>query len=144
MKAMRIVMLALSGLAVAPLLAQGPMREGRWEVTAQMEMPGMKMPASVTSQCITPEQLKDPANGLPSAPGGSCTATDYKRDGNKVTWKMACTGQMAMTGDGELTFAGDTYTGTINAKMEQTAMTMKLSAWFPATRSHMNGSSSGL
>lgn len=129
MKPTRLAALTLVALAVAPLFAQTPMRPGRWEINAQMEIPGspMKMPPSVTTQCITAEQLKDPAGSLASGPPGqACKATDYKVDGNKVTWKMTCSGQMTMTGDGTLEFSGDTYTGVINGKMDQNAITMKL------------------
>lgn len=130
MTSSRIALVACA-LLVTPLLAQNaqnPMREGEWEVTVQMEMPGLptKMPEIRTTQCITSEQLKDPASAIPTTPGSDCKVTDQKIEGNKVSWKMACTGAQAMTGDGELLFEGDTYRGTINANMEQGQMTMKM------------------
>ena len=128
MKSIRIAALVACALAVAPLVAQSPMREGRWETTTQMEMAGlpMKMPPMTNTRCVTKEQVSDP-NSLGNPPGGSCKTSDVKVDGSKVTWKMACTGQQAMTGDGEVIYKGDSYTGTINAKMDQGAMTLKLS-----------------
>jgi hypothetical protein len=128
MKPIRIAILAACTCAIVPVLAQGPMRAGQWERTMQMEMPNMKMPEMKSSQCVTPEQTKDPASAFSQSPtGGSCKVSDQKMTGNKVTWKMACTGQDAMTGDGEITFEGDTYKGTINTKMSQGSMTMRLS-----------------
>ena len=120
-------------LAAAAVYAQtNPMRAGQWEVGMQMQMAGMQMPEFKTQQCITQEQLqKDPASGLPTGARDSnpsaCKVSDYKQVGNTVSWKMACTGQQPMTGEGELAFAGDAYTGTIKMNMAQGAMAMKMS-----------------
>jgi hypothetical protein len=117
----------VAGVAAGVVVwAQTPMREGRWEVIAQMQMPGLPsaMPEMKSVQCVTPEQLKDPAKSLPSGPGsGNCKMTDYKVDGGKVTWKTACEG---VAGSGELVFQGDTYAGTITMAAPQGTMTMKL------------------
>jgi hypothetical protein len=53
--------------------------------------------------------------------------SDYKVTDNKVTWKMACTGREAMTGEGEMTFAGDSYTGLMKMMMPQGSMAMTMS-----------------
>jgi Protein of unknown function (DUF3617) len=127
------VIVAMAALTLAvTLVAQSPMREGQWEIVGQMEMPGMpmKMPEMKTTRCITGEELKNPASTLATNPNPndkSCKATDQKFDGNKVTWKMACTGAQAMTGDGEMVFQGDSYTGRMNMTTAQGAMTMKYS-----------------
>jgi Protein of unknown function (DUF3617) len=59
-------------------------------------------------------------------PGGdkSCVSSNFNRTGNKVTWTMQCTGQMPMTGTGEITFQGDTYAGEIKAAAN--GMNMKI------------------
>lgn len=93
-------------------------------------MAGMQMPVIKSSQCITAEQLqKDPTTGLPNgareAERNACKVSDYKTTGNMVTWKMTCTGPQTMTGEGALTFSGDTYTGTLTLTSPQ-AMTMKM------------------
>lgn len=121
---MRVMQIALlvSGLAAVVVSAQSPMRPGNWESTMQMQMPGMSMPAMKNTKCVTAEQLKDPVKALPSAAPG-CTMSDYKADGGKVTWKMACTD---MAGTGEITFKGDAYEGLMNVTSPH-AMTMKMS-----------------
>lgn len=135
---MRIVQAtAVSVLAASTVLvAQGPRRDGNWEVTTQMEMSGMQMPPMVTTQCLTKEDAADPQKALPQRPqrGGppdSCKVSDYKTDGNKITWTMKCEGANAMSGAGEMIYKGDTYTGTMTMNMTQAgqamAMTMKLS-----------------
>jgi hypothetical protein len=126
MKSIRMVVAVACLIVAVPLIAQSPMRPGQWEITAQMDMPGMpvKMPETKTTQCITPEQVKTPAGTLPSQ-DKSCQASDYKVDGNKVTWKMVCTGKDKMTGDGEMVFSGDSYAGKMNMTMAQGSMAMK-------------------
>ena len=131
MRSIKVASLVICAVAIVPLIAQTqPMRPGRWEVNVQMEMPGLpaKIPPTVTTQCVTEEQLKDPNSAVPTGPGGeqACKVSDYKVDGSKVTWKMTCSGQMPLSGDGELTFVGDTYTGVINGKADQTTMTLRL------------------
>ena len=121
MRAIRVA-LVVSALAVSAVSAQNPMRPGNWESTMQMQMPGMSMPAMKNTKCVTTEQLKDPVKALPSAAPG-CSMSDYKANGSKVTWKMACT---EMAGTGELTFKGDAYEGLMNVTSPH-AMTMKMS-----------------
>jgi hypothetical protein len=121
MKSIQIAVLACV-LAVSVVTAQSPMRPGNWETTVQMEMPGMSMPAMKTAKCVTAAQLKDPVQSVPStAPG--CTMSNYRTEGSKVTWTMAC---KDMSGTGEMTFKGDdTYVGQINVTSPH-AMVMKL------------------
>ena len=127
-----VVLVALAGAAIA---AQSPIRPGQWEVVMQMDMPNMpvKMPEMKTTQCVTPEQAKDPASALPSGPqagrGGKsdCKVSDYNVTGNTVTWKMACTTPMAVTSTGEMTFTDDSYNGTMKMNTAQGDMAMKVS-----------------
>jgi hypothetical protein len=127
--------LVLTSFAVAPLVAQAPVRDGRWEVTTTMEMPDMpmKMPPMKSEQCITKEMAADPTQSVPKGqgpggPGGDCKVSDYKMAGNKVTWAMACTGKTPMTGTGEIVYGNNTYDGAMKMKMEGREMTMKYTA----------------
>ena len=125
---------ALLALSIAAF-AQGPRRDGNWEVKMEMEMPGMPagLPPMTSTHCVTPEEAKDPDKLVPQTGRGrgrgrgnqDCKATDQKIDGNKVTWSMKCEGEMPMTGTGEFVYAGDTYTGTIKMDSGRGAMTMK-------------------
>jgi hypothetical protein len=49
--------------------------------------------------------------------------SDYKADGNKVTWMMSC---KDMAGTAELVFKGDTYEGQMNVTSPH-EMVMKMS-----------------
>lgn len=109
-----------------------PMRPGNWEVTAQMAMGATQMPPMTSARCITEAELKQSEKsgmpgGIPGGPQGNCTVSDYKVNGSTVSWKMACSGQMAMTGEAQMQFKGDTYTGTMSMTMAQGSMTMNMS-----------------
>jgi hypothetical protein len=93
-----------------------------WEVTTQNAMEGMptQMPAQTTKVCAANDITQPPAR-----PG--CTNSNFQRTGNTATWDVACTGQMAMTGHGEMTFESpDSYKGTIKFAAGQMNMTIKL------------------
>jgi hypothetical protein len=121
--------MALCIFSTLMLAAQQPMREGNWEITMQMQIPNMPapMPETKVTQCVTAEQLKDPASALPGVLGNneSCKMTDYKVSGSTVTWAMACSAPQVMTGSGELTFVGDTYTGTVTMNTGQGDLAVK-------------------
>ncbi len=133
--------LALIVAASATVMAQvgGVRRDGRWEITMEMQLPnmpaGFSMPPMKSTQCITREEAADPSKALPAPPqrvGGpaqDCKTTDQKVVGNKVTWSMTCTGATPMTGTGEIVYAGDSYTGNMVMNMarggQMTATAMK-------------------
>src|SRR5262249_16935400 len=128
-----VVVAAVVGLTIG-VFAQGPRRDGLWDVKIEMEMPGMPagMPPMTSQQCVTPADAKDPNKAMPpqgrGRGNGDGMVRDYKVDGNKVTWMMKCTGQTPMTGTGEFVYAADSYTGTMKMDMSgRGAVTMKYS-----------------
>ena len=126
--------------SVVAVSAQGVRRDGNWDVSVEMQMPGgMKMPPMKSMQCITKEEAADPNKMVPSRPqrGGppsECKVSDYMQSGNKVTYNVTCTGAQPTTGTAEFVYEGDTYNGTMvmNMSMERggppMAMTMKYTA----------------
>ncbi len=131
MRTITVVFVAVS-LATSIGLAQTPMRAGLWEVSTEMQMPGMTMPPMKARQCVTAADLqRDPTSGLPrgaqNGASDSCKVSDFKTVGARVTWTLTCTSPQAMTAQGDLTFSGDTYTGTIKMAMQSATMTMKTS-----------------
>ena len=108
-----------------------------WEMTSQMSMEGMPMtpPPNTVKVCTAKVWQKPPPGG-----DASCVNTNFHRSGNKVTWDMQCSGRMAMTGHGEITFEGeDAYSGAISATAEGMAMTIKLSGKKVGTCDHPIG-----
>ena len=133
MKTRLTVVVTLLAFGAVSLIAQGGMRPGRWETTVQMEMAGspVQMPPMKQTRCVTPAEAKDPSllqSGPPGGRGGKndCKVSDQKMSGNTMSWKIACTSPDAMTGTGEMTFADDSYTGTMKMNMAQGAMSMKM------------------
>ncbi len=136
-----ILALLVVCVAVLPTLAQGPRRDGKWEVKMEMEMPnmpnmpaGFQMPAMTSTQCVTPAEANDPSKAIPQGGGrgrgpnpDKCKVSDYKAEGNKVTWSMKCDPPEEMTGTGEFTYSGDTYTGVMKMNRGGQEMTMKYS-----------------
>ena len=83
-----------------------------------MDMPGMpmKMPAQTFTNCVTKEQADKPEPPKGRREGSDCQVYDYKIDGNTVSWKMKCEKQN-VTGDGKMTFTGDSYEGVTHVNM---------------------------
>jgi len=90
------------------------MKEGLWEITTKMEVPGMPagMPPQVMQKCFTQEDFKDPRQAVPGkdARDARCKMTDHKVQGNSATWNMAC--EDGTKGVGTATYSGTTYTST--------------------------------
>jgi hypothetical protein len=129
----------------ASVLAQGPRRDGNWEIKMTMDMAGMPnmpagmtMPAVTTTQCITKEMANDPKNTVPQPQVGrgrgtpaNCKVEDYKMEGNTATFTMKCEPPQAMTAVGKFTYGADSYDGEMKVDMDRggqpMSMTMKYS-----------------
>ena len=121
----KITIIILTTLVLpATIFAADTMREGYWELITTMEMPGMPMKMEPTrmKHCYTKEDVKDQKKTITT--DKNCTVTDLKQSGNKVTWKMKCTGQNAGVFSGETVYKGDAYDS--NMKMETQGQTMKM------------------
>lgn len=127
---MRKSLMFVCAIAVAAAAAaqtpKSPQKPGKWQVTMEMDMPGMpqKMPPFTTEVCLTEADLADPQRAVPKDAKSDCKVSDYKVKGNTATWAMECPSQK-MTGTGEATFTGDSYTGSMKMAMGEQKMTMK-------------------
>jgi hypothetical protein len=104
-------------------------REGQWEITTKMEIPGMptNMPPVKNTQCLTDKDFV-PEN---SQPGQDCKFPKTKVTGNTVTWTMECKGKGGeMNGTGKIIYSGDSFKGTM--KMQVPGSNMEMTA-------HMEG-----
>lgn len=119
-----------AGLILALLLTALPawsldMNPGKYEITAQVEMPGMpqKMPPQTTTQCLDEQNPVPDAN--PDSQG--CTVTDMTTNGNTITYTMTCDQQgMVIKSTGRLTFKGDVFEGSTQTDMGPQAGGMKI------------------
>jgi hypothetical protein len=119
----------LAGVTAAAAAAQPNVKDGMWEVTTTVEMPGMPAgrPPMTMQHCITPKDAQDPAvMSRNMEKSGQCAMTDYKFQGNTATWKMACKGEGAMTGTGTATYSGNSYTMTNRMALVRGGQTMNM------------------
>jgi hypothetical protein len=125
----KIVITVLFALALpATSFATDTMRDGYWELTSIMDMPGMpmKIAPTMTKHCYTKEEVKDQKKTITT--DKNCTVTDFKQSGNKVTWKMKCTGKNAGDFSGETVYKANAYDSTMKMQTQGRTMTMKVKA----------------
>lgn len=115
--------LSVACIAMVPVSAQAP--GVQWETTSQPIMPGLPF-------APPPMKLKICAHATWTAPPPSgdqtCTNSNFQIANGLATWDTVCTGEMAMTGRGEIQFdpSGNSYTGQIVSVVEGMTMTVKL------------------
>jgi len=125
----KIVFSVLFALALpATVFAADTMRDGYWELVTTMEMPGMpmKMAPTKVKHCYSKEDVKDQKKTITT--DKNCTVTDLKQSGNKVSWKMKCTGKNAGVFSGETVYKGDAYDSTMKMQAQGQTMNMKVKA----------------
>jgi hypothetical protein len=116
----------LLALAAAQSVASDPAAEegDRWEVTSRMSMEGLPMQMPAQTQRVCAKRNEAPTEN----PDPNCTTTDVARTGNRVSWRVECTGENPMSGRAEILFqSADAYTGTIRFDSAQGAMRLELS-----------------
>ena len=117
---MSIALIVALGWPVAAA-AQG--KDDLWEVTTKMEMPGMPMAMAAQTHRVCTGKGKD-EDDIPRR--DNCRVLESKRSGNRLTYRMACTGKDAMDVTGEITYGSNSYDGRMRmvAKSEGQAMEM--------------------
>ena len=122
---MRIQLIAIaviSGawLAAQPARAAIDLTPGTWQDTETGEENGKPVPPQVTTDCMTPEEAKDPVKILTAMKdqAGECGKLDIKQSGNVVTFIMQCgePEQLAMDMQATYTFIDARhYTGVLTS-----------------------------
>jgi len=92
------------------------MKDGLWEITSKIEMPGMPfaMPPQTFRQCLTKDNM------IPRKEEGTheCKILDKEIKGNTFTWTIRCTGsEGTYLMKGKTTYNRDRFTG----EMEMTS-----------------------
>ena len=111
-----------------PTFAASPQKPGNWQVSMEMDAPDMpmKMPPMTFSHCVTQEDVDNPDRAVPKGKQNSnCKVSDFKTEGKTISWTVKCEGKDPVTGNGEITFDGDSYTGWSKMHMQGQDMTMK-------------------
>ena len=119
--------LALLTAGASTPAADAPAKGDLWEITSQMSMEGMPMalPPNKVKVCAAKEWTEPPGSADPRM---KCTNSDFRMDAaGKATWKVACAGPPAMTGEGELTREGaDAWSGAIKFAASEGTMNLRL------------------
>lgn len=101
--------LVLSATLSAQAAETPNIRPGLWEMTVVAQGLGPNQQTSKTTDCITQEQITDPANLTPK--NSRCQIQERDLKYNSFTWKELCEGE---ENRGTLNFYGDRYQGTVN------------------------------
>ena len=103
--------------------------------TTRMTMPGMAAmgPMTHTMNVCTSAKKPDPSTMMRNRK--DCTVSAYKQSGNTISYHMACSGQMQMSGDGRFTMLSD---GNMKGEMHVQGSTgsgaMKMDMTFDGVR----------
>lgn len=106
-----------------PLVAQAEdaIKPGQWKQTIHVTIPGssVKIPPHSSTNCVKPEQAGSIKSIIEEAQQPGCKLNEYSRSGNKVHWKMTCTGKSQASTEGVFTLQSKTsYHIHMNALMQ--------------------------
>jgi Protein of unknown function (DUF3617) len=98
-------------------LAADALEPGLWKVVTRVEMNGMQAPADAKTRCLKPDDARDLERTF--APeyrvqGSTCEPMQVEWAGQKLSWRVRCTGPLSMEVAGTYDF--DTprhYTGVV-------------------------------
>lgn len=97
---------------------QGPnMKEGLWEITVKMDMPGMpmQMPPQTYTHCLT---HKDMVPQKKEEPGQSCKEIKREVKGDTVSWVVECPSpEGVVTSSGTVSYKGDAMDGVVKVRV---------------------------
>jgi hypothetical protein len=125
-----VVTLALLAAPAVALAAEPQMTAGLWEISASMDMPSLpfKLPAQKVQHCYTKEEIARAESAVPQQQQ-DCRVEESRRVGNKLTWKVVCTGKNAGKGEGEIVFTSATsYDGWMRFDSSGAVMTTRYTA----------------
>lgn len=101
------------------------MKEGLWQITMTLEMPGMpmQMPPQTYTHCLTKKDMVPQKE----EPNQECRMVKRDIEGDTVTWVMECkTSEGTAVFNGKVTYKGDSFEGIIKMKQSGMEMTQNL------------------
>ena len=116
-------------------LALDPVREGLWEISVQAEIGGQPISSTplVVRQCITSQTAQELMGQLSGSAGG-CQVTDLRDEGSRARWNLSCSGQVNVSGSGEVMVANNAFTGTMSLLVQMNGQTVPMLQSFNARR----------
>lgn len=130
----RCTCLVATLLAMPGAWAQTDLQEGLWEIAVTMELGGQ--PASekplVMRQCIAQQSAQELMSKLAGA--GTCSTTDLRQEGNRATWKVACSSPVELSASGSADFQSESFEGVMNGQIAAGNQQLGFSQSFRARR----------
>ena len=117
--ALAVVSILIASLAACGGGPGGPnMKEGLWEITIRMDMPGMPMPMPPQTyrHCLTHKDMVPNTQEQP----GQTNCREVKREvkGDTVSWVIECTApEGAVISSGTVTYRGDAMEGAVKVRV---------------------------
>jgi hypothetical protein len=122
-----VVPAALLAFAASAALADG-IEPGLWKITSHAEAAGVIGPPRESSKCLTADQVHDlPTTFSPVSQtvNSTCAPIERSFDGQKLTWRLVCKGQLDMDLSGNFNFdSPHHYSGTVRSKAAMMGQTM--------------------
>jgi hypothetical protein len=101
---------------------------GLWKIITRTQTGGVIGPPHESSKCLTAEQAADLATTFSPAAAtinSVCAPIERHLDGQRLTWRLVCKGQLDMELTGEFNFdSPHHYTATMQTKAVMGGMTM--------------------
>ena len=114
----KLALAAVCSLAVPLAVLAGPVKAGKWQTTVETTVGDKTMPSHTVTHCVTKEEAENPKGLIPPSSHSDCQISDINVDGGTVTWKMTCA-KSHMTGEGKMTYSGDSYSGGMHITSPQ-------------------------
>lgn len=125
-----LILTAFSVLFFIRIASAGmDMKDGLWEITTKMEMPGMpmEMPAIKHTQCLTSKN-NVPHNETDKEHNQDCKINHTEIKGNTVTWEAICISEgKPVKSMGTVTYKGNTFKGETKMQMDGMNMIQRMS-----------------
>ena len=85
----------------------------------------------VVRQCIDQQTAQDLMAKLTGA-GGGCQISDLHRAGSRTRWSLNCTGQVDVSGTGEVTMNSNGFNGTLDLMVGMSGQSVPMLQTFDA------------
>lgn len=123
---MRAILFFVVAAASLPAAAQ-TMEPGEWEfrtVTSSSQIPAPH--TETRTECVTPEEARDPTRFTSRNETAGCTVTPGARTASTYAWTVQC--EQGMRGTGKASFAGATIEGDMRMNVDLQGMKMEFTA----------------
>jgi hypothetical protein len=116
-----------------PAAAQDAVREGLWEISIQGQVGGQPMSSTplVVRQCIDQQTAQDLMAKLAGGAGG-CQISNLTREGSRTRWSLSCTGQVEVSGTGDVTMSSNGFSGTLDLSVAMGGQSVPMQQTFDA------------